>query len=192
MNELDPFFTGIIQIQLMQNYYKEETHYYNMTTLNRPKQIFTDIRAKVFPNKKLALQQALVSVDAQGDGYINQEQFIEAFQKAEIKEDRDVLEFLFNVVAEKYNTVQSDGETTNDDQKVMSITYFINKLFSSFETTDLSEADQTLQHIKAALIYKGLDFSIVFAENSVETTRKGPRRPQAQLDVSNPDDSVVL
>lgn len=88
-----------------------------------------------------------------------------------------MLEFLFNVVAEKYNTVPSDGETTNDDQKVMSITYFINKLFSSFETTDLTEADQTLQHIKAALIYKGLDFSIVFAENSVETTRKGPRRP---------------
>lgn len=44
-----------------------------MTTLNRPKQIFSDIRSKVFPNKKLALQQALVSVDTQGDGYIRKE-----------------------------------------------------------------------------------------------------------------------
>ncbi len=82
-------------------------------------------------------------------------------------------------MAEKYNTVQNEGETSNDDQKVMSITYFINKLFSSFETNDLTDVDQTLQHIKAALIYKGLDFSIIFAENSVEATKKGPRRPQA-------------
>lgn len=40
LNELDPYFTGIIQIQLIQNYYREEIHFYNLTTLNRPKQIF--------------------------------------------------------------------------------------------------------------------------------------------------------
>ena len=104
LNELDPFFTGIIQVLLVQNYYREEIHFYNLTTLNRPKQIFAEIRTKVFPNKKMALQQALTSVDVQGDGYIHREQFIEAFQKAEVSVDRDVLEFLFNVVAEKFNT----------------------------------------------------------------------------------------
>ena len=56
LNELDPFFTGIIQVLLVQNYYREEIHFHNLTTLNRPKQIFAEIRGKVFPNKKLALQ----------------------------------------------------------------------------------------------------------------------------------------
>jgi hypothetical protein len=49
------------------------------------------------------LQQALVSVDAQGDGYIRKEQFGEAFDRAGVREDRDVLEFLFDMVGEKYN-----------------------------------------------------------------------------------------
>ena len=79
LNELDPYYTGIIQIYLIQNYFKEEIHFYNLTTLNRPKQIFQDIRSKAFPNKKLAIQQALTGVDIQGDGYIQKEQFIEAF-----------------------------------------------------------------------------------------------------------------
>jgi hypothetical protein len=63
MNELDPYYTGIIQIALLQSFYREEIHYYNLTTLNRPKQIFAGIRSKIFPNKRLALQQALTSVD---------------------------------------------------------------------------------------------------------------------------------
>ena len=37
INELDPFFTGIIQVDLIQNYYREEIHFHNLTTLNRPK-----------------------------------------------------------------------------------------------------------------------------------------------------------
>ncbi len=63
MNELDPYYTGIIQVALLQNYYREEIHYYNLTTLNRPRQIFAGIRSKIFPNKRLELQQALTSVD---------------------------------------------------------------------------------------------------------------------------------
>ena len=78
------------------------------------------------------------------------------------------MEFLFEVIAEKYNTVHEEGDVTNNDQKVLSITYFINKLFSNIETNELNEIDQILQNIKAALIYKGLDFSIVFAENSAD------------------------
>jgi hypothetical protein len=37
-------------------------------------------------------------------------------------------------------------------------------LFTKLEISAVSEVDQTLQHIKAALIYKGVDFGIVFAE----------------------------
>ena len=82
--------------------------------------------------------------------------------------DRDILSFLFDVVSEKYNTQQKQGSKTNGEEKVMSVTYFINKLFSETETTELSEVNQTLAKVKAALIYKGLDFSIIFAENTVE------------------------
>jgi hypothetical protein len=83
-------------------------------------------------------------VDAQGDGYIRREQFIEAFEKAGIKEDRDVLEFLFDVVGEKFNTQREEGLTTNDEEKVLSVTYFINKLFSTTETIEMNEVDQIL------------------------------------------------
>lgn len=110
-----------------------------------------------------------------------------------MKEDRDVLEFLFDVVAEKFNTVPNEDDTTNDDVKVLSITYFINKLFSNIETTELSEVDQTLENIKAALIYKGLDFSIVFAENSSDNVKgKRSSSPSKNLDKSNMDDTMML
>lgn len=74
------------------------------------------------------------------------------------------MEFLFDVVAEKFNTSRAEGTTTNEDEKILSITYFINKLFNITETVEINEIDTILQNMKAALIYKGLDFSIVFAE----------------------------
>lgn len=55
--------------------------------------------------------------------------------------DRGVLEFLFEVVGEKYNTAQDEGQTTNADEKILSITYFINKLFNDVEVTELSDVD---------------------------------------------------
>jgi hypothetical protein len=110
--------------------------------LNRPKQIFSDIRSKVFPNKKLALQQALVSVDTQGDGYIRKEQFVEAFDKAGVREDRDVLEFLFDMVGERFNTHRApDGSQPAEEERILSVSYFINKLFNTSETVEINEID---------------------------------------------------
>ena len=43
---------------------------------------------------------------------------------------------------------------------------------------EVDEIEQTLSSIKSALVYKGLDFSIMFAEES-EEKQKAPRR-QAQ------------
>jgi hypothetical protein len=63
MNELDPYYTGIIQISLLKTFYSEEIDFYNVTIFKRPAQIFEGIRSKIFPNKRLALQQALTSVD---------------------------------------------------------------------------------------------------------------------------------
>ena len=86
-----------------------------------------------------------------------------------------MLEFLFDVVAEKFNTSRNDGTTSNDEDKILQITYFINKLFNTSETQEINEVDVVLQNLKATLVYKGLDFSIVFAEeDSVE--EKGKRR----------------
>lgn len=121
----------------------------------------------------------MTSVDTTGDGYIKKEQFIEVFERAGVNVDREVLEMLFEVVGEKYNTSKKQGNSSNDDEKVLSITYFINKLFSQVETVEINEIDQVLQNIKATLIYKGLDFSIIFGEeDSVEDRRSRARRGQ--------------
>ncbi len=50
-----------------------------MSNLNRPQEIMK-LRPKILPNKKLALQQAFVTVDSHGDGYITLEDFIKAFK----------------------------------------------------------------------------------------------------------------
>ena len=69
---------------------------------------------------------------------------VAAFNKADIKEDRDVLEFLFDVVGEKFNTTRKEGETSNDEERILSVSYFISKLFSSVESTELNEIDVIL------------------------------------------------
>ena len=106
--------------------------------------------------------------------------------------DRDILSFLFDVVSEKYNTQQKQGSKTNGEEKVMSVTYFINKLFSETETTELSEVNQTLAKVKAALIYKGLDFSIIFAENTVEQVKGQKKGPSASKQDKSLDESKIL
>lgn len=110
---------------------------------------------------------------------------MEAFDKAGIKEDRDVLEFLFDMVGERFNTSRVQQETTNteggnpssssEDDRVLSVSYFINKLFNSAETQEINEVDQILQNLKATLIYKGLDFSVIFAEQGSAEDRGGRR-----------------
>jgi hypothetical protein len=51
----------------------------------------------------------------------------------------------------------------------------MSKLFQQQETREIDEVELTLANIKAALIYKGLDFSIIFAEQSEDATKK-PKR----------------
>ena len=44
-------------------------------------------------------------MDKHGDGFIHLEEFLLAFEKADVKVERDTLEFLFDMVSEKYNKV---------------------------------------------------------------------------------------
>ncbi len=59
----------------------------------------------------------------------------------------------------------------------------------------ISDVDQTLQHIKAALIYKGIDFGIVFAEAQEDETGqnlKGRSRSKtAALDKYKKEDGKI-
>ena len=53
-------------------------------------------------------------------------------------------------------------------QKYINLSFFSAKLFQSSERREVTEVDETLSFIKAALIYKGVDFSIIFAEKTEE------------------------
>ena len=71
-------------------------------SLNRPQEVLQEIRTLAFPNKKIALQQALAAADLQGDGYLNCEQFVSAFYLAKVGVARENLEFLFEVMSERF------------------------------------------------------------------------------------------
>jgi hypothetical protein len=92
--------------------------------------------------------------------------------------DRETLEFIFDIMAENYTIPPTDFEPEEDlsqdkQDKVLNLEFFLEKLFRENERREVDEVEQTLANIKAALIYKSLDFSIIFAEQSDETTKKG-------------------
>ena len=183
LNDLDPFYTGVIQLRLVQKVYYEEIQFYKRTSLSRPNEILEDIRTLVFPNKRVALQQALAQADAQGDGYLQLPAFVGAFQRADVGMERDTLEFLFDIMSESYTMPKTDyepkGMAVDDEQtveRVVPLDFFMSKLFQTQETREIDEVELTLANIKAALIYKGLDFSIIFAEQSEDVGKKPKRQ----------------
>jgi hypothetical protein len=64
---------------------------------------------------------------------------------------------------ENQNSLEEQSEPTAD-VKYLNLPFFFSKLFTLSEFKDVSEVDQTLSAIKSALIYKGVDFGIIFAE----------------------------
>jgi len=110
LTDLDPFFTGVIQLRLLSKVYEEEIQFARRTSLSRPNEILDDIRTLVFPNRRVALQQALASADTEGDGYLQLPQFIQAFQQAGVPIDRDTLEYLFNVMSETFTLPKTEYE----------------------------------------------------------------------------------
>lgn len=184
MTDLDPFFTGVIQLRLLQKVYEEEIQFARRTSLSRPNEILEDIRTLVFPNRRVALQQALASADTEGDGYLQLPEFIQAFQQAGVPVSRDTLEYLFNVMSEVFTLPKTEFEprpsaTTAEpamSERVLPVVFFMNKLFRPHECRETGEVEQTLAQVKAALVYKGLDFSIIFAEQSEESAKRSRRQ----------------
>ena len=168
LTELDPFFTGVIQIALVQRFYAEEIKFNKQVNLNRPQEVLQEIRSIAFPAKRIALQQSLAAADEAGDGYLDKVQFVDAFYRAGVNMRRENLEFLFDVMSERFNSPDEDSHEVKADEKFLNLMFFVEKLFTRNEYREVTEVDTTLQLIKAALIYKGVDFGQVFAEQSEE------------------------
>jgi hypothetical protein len=104
------------------------------------------------------MQQALVDVDNNGDGYINLEAFVKAFKFCQVEIDGKALEFLFNSFAEEFGT----------DGKALSVNYFLNKIFNDSEMAEFNKVDETLSKVKASMIYKGINYTALFADSQDE------------------------
>ena len=199
LNEHDPFFTGVIQISLVQRFYCEEIKYQRQVQQNKPEEILNEIRAIAFPRKRIPLQQSIASADCSSDGYINETQFIEAFYRAGVNIRRDSLEFLFDVMAERFTSAKVKlSDEPAEEEKFLNIFFFSNRLFTKRESEEVDEVDVTLQLLKSALIYKGLDFSAIFSEKSDEEPKKRFQRkgikgaPKEKKQVVQKDTNIDL
>ena len=73
-------------------------------------------------------------------------------------------------MAERFETHNSNFDQHSEQSepvaevKHLNLPFFFSKLFTLSEFKDVSEVDLTLSQIKSALIYKGVDFGIIFAE----------------------------
>lgn len=56
----------------------------------------------------------------------------------------------------------------------------MSKLFKNDELDEFNEIDFTLSNIKAALIYKGIDFGCVFAEATEDDESKPKKKQQTR------------
>jgi hypothetical protein len=159
----------------------------------------SEIRAIAFPRKRIPLQQSIASSDCSSDGYINETQFIEAFYRAGVNIRRDSLEFLFDVMAERFTSAKVKlSDDPPQEEKFLNIFFFSNRLFTKRESEEVDEVDVTLQLLKSALIYKGLDFSAIFSEKSDEEPKKRLQRkgikgaPKEKKQVVQKDTNIDL
>lgn len=115
------------------------------------------------PHRKLAIQQAFMTVDTHGDGYIGIEQFLRVFKLAGVDIDIQILEYLFDALAEKFMAYNESMEA-DEESAAISISYFMRKLFSNDEMIEINKIDSIFSKIKTAMIYKGISFTDVFGD----------------------------
>ena len=133
LTELDPYFTGVIQIALTQRFYSEEMKFNKQVNLNRPQEVLQEIRSTAFPAKRIALQQSLAAADETGDGYVDRIQFVDAFYRAGVSMRRENLEFLFDVMSERFNSPEESTGELKADEKFLNLMFFVEKLFTRNE-----------------------------------------------------------
>ena len=71
-------------------------------------------------------------------------------------------------MSERFNQPDENSHELKADEKFLNLMFFVEKLFTRNEFREVKEVDMTLQLIKASLIYKGVDFGVIFAEQSEE------------------------
>ena len=71
-------------------------------------------------------------------------------------------------MSERFNQPDENSNELKADEKFLNLMFFVEKLFTRNEFREVKEVDMTLQLIKASLIYKGVDFGVIFAEQSEE------------------------
>ena len=154
--EIDILNSDNITLDSLEEIFKDELKYYNVRMFKRSNPIIDEIRNKVLPNKKMNLQEALGSIDEHGDGYITKQQFLKAFDRADIKIDREMLEYLFDLLGEQY--------ILGDNMKILSIGYFLKKLFTKTENIEINQIKGMMKKILLVLEYRGMEPESVFAE----------------------------
>jgi hypothetical protein len=76
---------------------------------------------------------------------------------------RDNLEHLFEVMSERFD---EPTDETQSSEKFIDLKFFNQKLFTTQECREVTEVEITLTLVKASLVFKGLDFSSIFADAS--------------------------
>ena len=75
---------------------------------------------------------------------------------------------------------EENQDAPSSESKFLNLIFFMGKLFSRHENREFNEVDVTLQLVKAALIYKGVDLGNVFAEDNQDNFKK-PQGKRAVL-----------
>lgn len=95
-------------------------------------------------------------------------------------------------MAERFQTNSTTEDVPVVDEKHLNLPFFFSKLFTLSEVRDVTEVDQTLSQIKSALIYKGVDFGIIFAEATDESDKQPGKGKEKVARKVKTDDTLDL
>ena len=78
---------------------------------------------------------------------------------------------MFQIYATRFDTPLNKNTSDVQEEKYLNLSFFLSKLFKKNEYPQVADVDQTMMNIKAAMIYKGIDFGNIFAEKSIEENK---------------------
>ena len=157
-SHLDPYLTGEVLFERFEGFFSGVFIEKGLRKHARPNEIISKLLKTMKKQQKIALMFFLAEEDYLNDGYLNKKQFINAINKAGVKVDKEEAFELFEAFAEKF--------TENDQEKVLSISFFSKKLFSPSDNLHLNQIYRVLGKIKANLLAKGFPFDYFFKEFS--------------------------
>lgn len=147
-SKVDPLDSDKITVSQLQTIFSQEIKHHNLTMFRIPNPVFSEIRNNLGSGKKLRLQEALGTVDNHGDGYLTKKQFFEGFEKAQIEIDKETLDYIFEMVSEKY--------TPREQEKVLNIAHFLKQLLTKEENKEYNEIEEILNKISSSMSYRGI------------------------------------